>query len=72
MEWRTNPPGLRLRVLVSILAGTGWLVFVLLYVAFVPTGFTLFQSLVVIFASILALGAALGAMWVTWGMRHPQ
>ena len=61
---------LRWRVIGSILGGTGWLIFVLLFIAFVPTGFTLFQSIVVVLVSILALGAILGAMWASWGMRH--
>jgi len=56
----------------SILGGTAWIIFFLLFVAFIPAGFTLFQSIVVIVASILAIGAIIGAMWASYGMRHPE
>jgi hypothetical protein len=64
--------GMRLRVMASIIGGTAWIIFFLLFVAFVPAGLTLFQSIVVIVASILAIGAILGAMWASYGMRHAE
>ncbi len=62
--------GMRWRVMASIVGGTAWIIFFLLFVAFVPAGLTLFQSIVVIIASILAIGAILGAMWAAYGMRY--
>lgn len=64
--------GMGWRVAASIVGGSAWIIFVLLFVAFVPTGFTLFQSIVVIVASILAIGAILGATWASYGMRHAE
>ncbi len=60
---------MRNRVAISILAGVGWLSFVLLYAAFWSGGYTLFQSIVIVFVSVLVLGGILGAMWASWGMR---
>ncbi len=62
--------GMRWRVMASIVGATAWIIFFLLFVAFVPAGLTLFQSIVVIIASILAIGAILGAMWAAYGMRY--
>ncbi len=64
--------GMGWRVTASILGGTAWLIFFLLFVAFVPTGFTLFQSIVVIFVSILAIVAILAAVWASYGMRQAE
>lgn len=64
--------GLRARVVGSILGGTAWLAFVLLYVGFWATGLTLFQSIILIIVSIVVLGGALGAIWASWGMRFAE
>ncbi len=69
---RVPTRGVRWRVMASIVGGTAWLVFFLLFVAFVPTGFTLFQSVVVVLASVVAIGGILGGMWASYGMRHPE
>ncbi|HEY7588610.1 MAG TPA: hypothetical protein VIB49_07700 [Thermoplasmata archaeon] len=60
---------MRWRVSISILALTGWLVFILLYAAFWSRGFDLFQHLVIFFASLIAVIGILGAVWASWGMR---
>ena len=64
--------GLHVRVAASILLGVGWLSFVLLYAAFWSGGYSLFQSIVIVLVSLLALAGVLGAMWATWGMRFAQ
>ncbi len=59
--------GLRWRLVVSIVGPVAWLIFTLLYVGFWATGFTLFQSVIVILVSVLALGGLMGGVWVAWG-----
>jgi len=59
----------RRRVLASIAATVGWLSLVLLYLAFWATGFSLFQSIVVVVVSLLVLAAFLLGAWVSFGMR---
>ena len=61
--------GMRTRVAISIFADVGWLSFVLLYAAFWSSGYTLFQSIVIVLVSVLVLGGIMGAMWASWGMR---
>jgi hypothetical protein len=57
-------------VLVSILGPVAWLSFTLLYVGFWASGFTLFQSIIVILVSVIILGGLMGALWTGWGPRY--
>lgn len=63
MRWRTS---------VTIILGTAWLVFILLFAAFWSSQFDLFQNLVIFFASLIALIGVIGAMWAGWGMRMAE
>jgi hypothetical protein len=60
MRWRTT---------LTILLGTGWLVFILVYAAFWSGDFSLFQNIVIFFASIIIVMGGLAAIWASWGMR---
>ncbi|HYK92840.1 MAG TPA: hypothetical protein VEY07_02205 [Thermoplasmata archaeon] len=66
-DWHSSP---RWGVLLSIAGPIAWLCFTLLYVAFWATGFTLFQSVVVILVSLLVLIGILATAWTAWGMRR--
>jgi hypothetical protein len=50
--------------------GVGWLVFLILWLAFAAPGFTLYQNLAIIVVSILIVGAVLGAAWASWGIKY--
>lgn len=67
-----TPEGMRGAILLSILGPTAWLAFTLLYVGFWATGFTLFQSIVVVLVSVVALGGVLGASWAWYSLRRPK
>lgn len=69
-EWEKSFEGFRWRVLVSIVGPVAWLSFTLLYVGFWATGFTLFQSIIVIIVSALILGGLMAALWTSWGPRY--
>jgi hypothetical protein len=60
---------LRTAVVATIVAAVGWISFTLLYVAFWAHGFSLFQSIVVIVVSLVVLGGAMAAAWISFGMR---
>ena len=60
---------MRWRASVSILMITAWIVFVLLLAAFWFVSFSLFQNIVIFFASLIVLIGLLGALWAAWGMR---
>lgn len=62
--------GMRWRASVTILLGTAWLVFILLFAAFwAGPPLNLFQDLVVFFASLIVLFGCIAALWAAWGMR---
>lgn len=69
-SWEEHAPGLRSRLVISIIAPVAWLSFTLLYVGFWATGFTVFQSVVVILVSALILGGVMGGLWTWWGPRY--
>ncbi len=65
-----TPEGMRWAVLLSILGPVAWLCFTLLYVGFWAQGFSLFQSIVVILTSLIALAGVMGAAWSWYGLGH--
>ncbi len=68
-EKREMPPGLGLRVAVSIVVLFGGVIFAIIYVAFFALSFSLFQKIAVILVVLLAVIAILGAMWAAWGIK---
>jgi len=69
-EWRgETPPGLAPMIAVTILVGVGWLIFLILFLAFYAGGFNIWQNLAIIFVSILVVGAILGSTWAYWGIK---
>jgi len=56
-------------IVVSILAGIGWAIFILLYTIFWSPDFTLFQNIVIVLVSLIVVGGLIGLMWVVWGFR---
>jgi heme/copper-type cytochrome/quinol oxidase subunit 4 len=64
------PPGLAPRVAVSIATVVGWLVFLIIFLAFHADHFTVYQNLAIFLASILVVGAILGSMWAYWGIKY--
>ncbi|VVB54700.1 Uncharacterised protein [uncultured archaeon] len=70
IESQENPPGLALRVAVSIIVLFGLLIFAIIYVAFFASTISLFQKIAVILVAILVATAILGAMWASWGIKY--
>jgi uncharacterized RDD family membrane protein YckC len=65
-----TPPGLAIRVVVSIIVFFGLLIFAIIYVAFFSISYNLFQKIAVIMVAILVATAILGAMWASWGIKY--
>lgn len=68
-ECEESPPGLALRVVISIIVFFGLLIVAIVYVAFFASSFSLFQQIAVIVVALLLATAILGAMWASWGMN---
>jgi len=63
-------PGFAWRVSLSILVGVGWLVFLILWVTFYASAFTILENIAIILVSMLIVGAILGASWASWGIKY--
>ncbi len=66
---RKKPPGGAAKVAVSIVMGVGWLIFLILFLAFYAEGFSIWENLAIVLASILVKGAIRGPMWAYWGLK---
>jgi Trk-type K+ transport system membrane component len=69
-ENQENPPGLAIRVVVSIIIFFGLLIFAIIYAAFIPSSFSLFQKTAVVLVAILVAITILGVMWASWGIKY--
>lgn len=71
-ESQVEPPGLVLRVAISIIIFFGGLIFAIIYVAFYASSFSLFQKIAVVLVTLLVVIAILGVMWASWGMKFSK
>ena len=62
-------PGFRWRVALSILVGIGWLIFLIIWLAFYAADFNVYQNIAIFLVSILAIAAILGPAWAHWRMK---
>jgi hypothetical protein len=69
IENRETPPGLALRVAISIMVFFGLLIFAIIYAAFFASSFSLFQQIAIILVALLMGIAILGVMWASWGIN---
>ncbi len=69
-ESKEAPPGLAIRVALSIVVLFGGLIFAIIYVAFFAASLSTFQKIAVILVVILAMIAILGLMWASWGIKQ--
>ena len=64
---KKNYPGSRIQL--SIVCSVGWLVFLILWLAFFASNYTVYQNLAIVIASILMVFLLLGGVWALWGLR---
>ncbi len=62
--------GLGWRVNLSIVIGVGWLIFILLWLAFYGTGYSVYENISIFFLSILIIAVILGIPWMSWYFKH--
>jgi hypothetical protein len=54
---------------ISIVAGVGWLIFIILWLAFYASDYSWEKNLSIILLSIFILFLLLGGMWAIWSLR---
>ena len=63
-----KPPGWK--VSLSIVMGVGWLIFVIVWLAFYAEGYSVYQNFAIILISILVVFLVLGGSWASWGIKQ--
>jgi magnesium-transporting ATPase (P-type) len=71
-EYKPHPPGWK--VSLSIATGVGWLIFIIVWLAFFAGNetydFSGYQNFAVILISILVVFMILGGSWASWGIKQ--
>jgi magnesium-transporting ATPase (P-type) len=62
--------GLNRNVLLSIIVSSGWLIFLILWLAFYASNYTVYRNIAIILVCILIMGAILGISWASWAMKY--
>ena len=62
--------GLGWRVSLSIAAGVGWLVFLILWLFFYASIYPWQKNVAIFLLSLVLVGMILGGPWAIWGLRH--
>lgn len=63
-----QPPGWT--VTLSIGMGVGWLIFLLIWLAFFAGDYNIYQNIAIILVSILIVFIILGGSWAFWGLKQ--
>lgn len=63
-----NPPGWRISL--SIGMGIGWLIFLIVWLAFYAGDYSVYKNIAIVMMSILVLFLVLGGSWALWGLKH--
>ena len=58
-----------LRPSISIIVGVGWLIFIILWLAFIATDYPWEKNLSILLLSILIVFLLLGGMWAIWSIK---
>ncbi|MDD5418051.1 MAG: hypothetical protein PHW96_04175, partial [Candidatus Nanoarchaeia archaeon] len=58
------------RVALTIYGSISALIFVIAFLSFYPTNFTVWQNIAVVLISPLVLGAAVSVIWIPWKMKN--
>lgn len=67
-----NIEGLSWRVSLTILTGVGWLIFLILWLAFFASEYSSYQNFAIFLVSLLVLGGLLGIPWMIYGFKHQK
>ena len=62
-----KPPGWR--VSLSIGMGIGWLIFLIIWLAFFAGDYSAYQNIAIVLISILVVFLILGGSWASWGLK---
>lgn len=70
MKDENIPKPIGLRVSLSIGMGVGWLIFLIVWLAFFAGEYNAYQNIAIILISILVVFLVLGGSWASWGLKY--
>jgi len=70
MEKKDIPKPSGWRVSLSIVMGVGWLIFLIIWLAFYAGNYSFNKNIAIILISILVLIVVLGGSWAAWGLKQ--
>jgi len=65
-------PGFGWRIAVSIAVFFGWLIFLVIWLFFYASDYSMFKNLAMVLVSIIAGIGVLAGTWVTWGLKYAK
>jgi len=57
------------RVSLSIIVGVGWLIFLILWLFFYASDYSVYKNVSIVMMSLLIMAIILGVPWTFWGMK---
>ena len=66
----TRKAGFRWGVSLSIIGGVGWLIFIIIWLAFYASAYPWEKNFAIFLLSLLIVGIVLGTPWSIWGMKQ--
>jgi hypothetical protein len=57
-------------IVVTLVAGICWAIFMLLHILYWSSGFDWFQNIAIMLLSLVVTGCVIGLMWVFWIFRR--
>ena len=64
------PPGIKWRLAITIYGSLGLLIFLIAYLAFYPTSFSIGQKVSIVVISLLVLGGLMAGVWIPWHLNY--
>lgn len=69
VEEKEMKKGLGWRVSLSIIVGVGWLIFLILWLFFYASDYSVYKNVSIVMISLLIMAIILGIPWTFWGMK---
>jgi len=66
------PQGFASKIAVSIAVGVGWLIFLVVFLFFYASNYTIYQNIAIFILSILVVCVILGPMWAYWAIKNAK
>jgi len=60
------------RIAISIVAGVGWIIFLIVWLFFFADGYSIYQNIAIFIVSLLIEGAIQGLVWIPWRKKWKQ